>query len=164
MLAALLSLVGEDHQQAVSLAGAILQWRTSGAGMASSSAKAAAYAQAGLAYAPPGGDFETLSELGLVRGMRPALLQRLTPYLSIYQTGDPNLTNADPVVRAAWAQSGDIGASATDRLGLQSEARPIVTVNVRVAMASGAHAAHRTVILLGEAGSRRPFQILDQDQ
>ncbi len=164
LLAALMSLLGDDHQQAASLADAILGWRTPGSGTGVSGAKAMAYAQAGSPYAPPESDFETLDELGLVKGMRPDLLQRLTPYLSVYQTGDPDLTNAAAVVRTAWAQSGDIGATETDRLGLQSEARPIVTVDVRVLMASGVHAAHRTVILLAEHGSRRPFQILDRNQ
>ncbi len=159
LLAALMSLLGEDHQQAVVLADAILDWRTSSATTRSSTAKAAAY----TTYAAPGSDFETLSELGLVKGMTPALLQRLTPYLTVYQTGDPDLANADPIVRTAWAQSGDIGSTETDRLGLQSEARPIVIVNVQVTMGSGARATHRTVILLSQDGSHHPFQILGRD-
>ena len=164
LLAALMSLLGEDHQQAAVIADAILDWRTSSAMPRSSTAKTAAYAETASNYAPPGGDFETLSELGLVKGMTPALLRRLTPYLTVYQMGDPDLANADPIVRAAWAQSGDIGSTETDRLGLQSEAKPVVIVNVRAVMASGARAAHRTVILLAEDGSHHPFQILDRDQ
>ncbi len=163
LLAALITQFGADHKQAASLADAILQWRTSAPQAGPPGAKTAAYAQAGAAYAPPESDFETLSELGLVRGMTPALLQRLTPYLSVYQTGDPDLAHADPAVRSAWAQSGDIGATQTDR-GLQDAAKPIVSVSVTVAMASGARASHRTLLMLAEDASHHPFQILDRDR
>ena len=163
LLAALMSQLGEDRQQAASLAGRVLEWRVS-AGSGLPGAKAAAYAQSGLSYAPPEADFETIGELGLVLGMNPALLRRLAPYLSIYQTGDPDFNQAGPVVRAAWAQSGDIGATETGRFGLQSEAGPIVTVTVQVAMASGARAAHRSVILLAAGEQNRAFRILAQDE
>ena len=163
LLTALLTQLGETRQQAAVLADAIVAWRTSAAGPGSAGAKTAAYAQAGAAYAPPDADFETLDELALVAGMTPALLHRLQPYLSVYQTGDPDLASADPLVRAAWAQSGDIGASDTSRFGLQSDARPILAVSVQVAMASGAHAAHRTVVLLAEDSAHHAFQVLDRD-
>lgn len=49
-----------------------------------------AYRAAGRGYAPPNAPFENLEELGDVLGITQAILQRVSPYLTIYHDGDPD--------------------------------------------------------------------------
>ncbi|MDP9168701.1 MAG: general secretion pathway protein GspK, partial [Actinomycetota bacterium] len=101
--------------------------------------------------------------LSLVRGMTPELVARLAPYVSVYQTGDPDLSVADAVVRLASADAGDVAADPTQRAGLADSAAPVVAVEVAVDMADGARALRHTVIRLAMDAARHPFQILDQE-
>ncbi len=162
LLAALLTRLGTDRRQSAALADAILDWRTATARPRKLGAKAPEYRAAGLGYAPPNSDFESLDELGLVRGMTPELVARLTPYISVFQTGDPDLTVADAVVRLAAADAGDVAVDPAIRAGLSDGEAPAVAVMVAVEMADGAKALHRTVIRLAADAARHPFQILDQ--
>jgi general secretion pathway protein K len=98
LLAALMRAAGADTQAATAIAAAIVEWRFPGA---AAGAAMRAYRAAGLAYGPPGKPFRSLDELGAVRGMTPALLAALTPYLSLFATGDPDAADAAPVVLAA---------------------------------------------------------------
>ena len=84
--------------------------------------------------------------------MTPDMVARLTPYVSVYQFGDPDLALADTVVRLASAESGDVAGDGIERAG-PSDAAPVVAVMVSVEMANGARAARRTVVR----------QILDQE-
>ncbi len=163
LLTALLSRLGTDPRRAASLADAILDWRTNTDRRRPLGAKAPEYAAAGLGYAPPNSDFETLDELGLVRGMTPELMASLAPYVSVYQTGDPDLSLADAAVRLAVADSGEAGVGETDRAGLENPAAPVVTVTVAVEMASGGRALHHTAVRLAADAMRRPYQLLGHD-
>ena len=163
LLAALIARVGEPPRTAASLAAAILDWRTATTQRRPLGAKAADYQAAGLGYGPPDSDFETLDELGLVRGMTPELLRQLTPYLSVYQSGDPDLSVAGAMVRLAVAESGEAGLPRAEGIGLEPAAAPVVGVTVSVEMASGARARRRAVVRLAADPIRRPYQILDQD-
>lgn len=160
LLAALLARLGTDPRQAASLADAILDWRTATSRRRALGAKAPEYRAAGRDYAPPNSDFETLDELRLVRGMTPDIMARLTPYMSVYQLGDPDLALADPIVRLASAESGDL---AGDAAGAGAGAAPVVAILVSVEMADGARVVRRTVVRLAPDASRRPFQVLDQE-
>lgn len=162
LLAALLTRLGTDQRQSAALADAILDWRTATARPRKLGAKAPEYRAAGLGYAPPNSDFESVDELGLVRGMTPELVARLAPYVSVYQTGDPDLTVADAVVRLATADAHDISLDPVDRAGLTNDAAPVIVVKVAVEMADGARVLHRTVVRLAADAGRHPFQFLDQ--
>ncbi len=162
LLAALLNRLGTDRRQAAALADAILDWRTATTRPRKLGAKAPEYRAAGLGYAPPNSDFESVDELGLVRGMTPELVARLAPYLSIHQTGDPDLTVADAIVRLASADAHEISADPTELTGLDTTA-PVVAVRVAVEMAEGARVLRRTVIRLAADAARHPFQVLDQE-
>ena len=158
LLAALLTRLGTDRRQSAALADAILDWRT-----ATIRPRKLEYRAAGLGYAPPNSDFESVDELGLVRGMTPELVARLAPYVSVYQTGDPDLSVADAVVRLASADAGDVAADPNQRAGLADSTAPVVAVEVAVDMADGARALRRTVIRLAIDAARHPFQVLDQE-
>jgi general secretion pathway protein K len=98
-----------------------------------------AYRTAGLAYGPPGKPFRSLDELGAVRGMTPALLAALTPYLSLFATGDPDAADAAPVVLAAMrAATGRappsvvrITAAAAGPNGIRFTRRAVLALNRR---------------------------------
>jgi len=163
LLKALLTRLGTDPNRSAALADAILDWRTATALPRRLGAKAAEYRAAGLGYSPPNSDFETVDELGLVRGMTPELVARLSPYVSVYQTGDPDLAVADAVVRLASADAVEVAADPLARAASAASAAPVVVVTVAVEMAHGARATHRTVIRLAMDAARQPFQLLDQD-
>ena len=105
LLSALLHAIGADTRTAQNLATAIVDWRFPGGQPREGGARMPQYRAAGLDYGPPGAPFETLDELGLVLGMTPELLARLTPHLTLYHEGDPNSANADPVVLAALREA-----------------------------------------------------------
>jgi general secretion pathway protein K len=155
LLAGLMQAVGASPDQADSIATAIAAWRSP----PPSNAKAAllaAYRQAGLAYGPPGQPFADLSELGAVIGMTPDLLAKLTPHLSLYPTGDPQPTFADPIVLKALslAAQGEPGDNA-DTL--------VIAITARV-QGPGAFALTRQAIVsLSGASAFPPFHLLAED-
>jgi general secretion pathway protein K len=163
LLTALLTRLGVDPHRSATLADAILDWRTATARPRKLGAKAPEYRAAGLGYAPPNSDFETIDELGLVRGMTPKLVARLAPYVSVYQTGDPDLRVADAIVQLASADAGGLTADPNSRIGLAEPAAPVVVITVAVELADGARVKRRTVVRLAVDAARQQFQFLDQD-
>jgi len=102
MLAALMTAVGAQPSQAASVSSAMLDWRqTDDNNQNDTQRKIAQYRSARLDYAPPGAPFESLDEIQRVLGMTPDLFRRLKPNLSIYQTGDPDISVASPAVAKA---------------------------------------------------------------
>ena len=156
LVAALLARLGAGQHEAAALADAILDWRTTTIQARPLGAKAPEYRAAGLGYAPPDSSFETLDELGLVRGMTPGLLARVAPFVTVHWAGDVDRALAAPPVLLATADAG--GGSAED-----DATAPVVTVSVSVELANGARLARRTVLRLAANAMKRPFQVLDQD-
>ncbi len=163
LLAALLIRLGTAPQPAAALADAVLDWRTATAQPRPLGAKASEYSAVGLPYAPPNSNFETLDELALVRGMSPELVARLAPYVSVYQTGDPDPALADPLVRLATGDAGQAVAADVDQIGLVHSSAPVLVIDVTVEMAAGARAASRTIVRLAADAGRHPFQVLQAD-
>jgi hypothetical protein len=92
VLAALLGMVGEAPDQAMATARTIVDWRTATAYSIGGGLKLDQCRQAGLPYGPPSRPFVSTDEIGSVPGMTAELMGRLRPFLSVYQTGDPRLT------------------------------------------------------------------------
>ena len=151
LLNALLKRLGADAVTARSVAQAILDWRSPNVQGAS---EAPQYLAAGLSYAPAGSPFQSLAELGLVLGMPPELLTKLVPLLSLYNEGNPNLDDADPVVRQALK---DVGMAATSGAAHSLTA---VAINVVIVGAGGVQAWRRADVQLGTSSSETGFQIL----
>jgi len=84
LLRQLLRTAGLSSGDVDRLADTILDWRTANAFSRLHGATDADYANAGLAWRPRHGPFQTVDELGLVLGMTPALLKRLRPALTVY--------------------------------------------------------------------------------
>jgi len=156
LLGALLVRLGADPAQAYGIASAVADWRTPGRRSARNGAKASQYQAAGLDYAPPGAPFETLSELGDVLGMTPALLQALAPHLTLYSDGDPDPALADPVVRAALR---DLGAIA---IASGAEAR-VVRITATAQRSNAARVTRRAIIQIGNSPNRRGWRVLIWD-
>ena len=64
--------------------------------------ESALYRTAGLAYSPRGAPFQHVAELGLVMGIPEVMVERATPYLTVYSgQGQINILDAAPQVVAA---------------------------------------------------------------
>lgn len=143
LLAALLRAAGAQARMAQEIAINIRAWRfplqQGGPPLAGG---AAAYAAAGLDYAPPGAPFQTREEIALVLGMTPALVTQVLPELSVYWDADPVALLAGPVVRQALAMAGQ---PPTPDDGGRSQT--IVGVDVIVTDMSGARARRHAVVM-----------------
>ena len=153
LLEALLLHLGAEPRTASSLAAAILDWRT--AGPRPGGAKEPQYRAAGRDYAPPGRPFESVEELGLVLGMTPALLARLSPFLSVYQGGEPDPRLAHPVVLQAMRTA--LGA---EDLAADPDATPVVTITATALLPGGARFTRQAQVRLGSGGRSRGWQVL----
>lgn len=151
LLAALLGQLGAEPRAAAGLAAAILDWRSAGMRPRPNGAKEPQYRAAGRAWAPPGRPFESLEELGLVLGMTPALLARLTPFLSLHQGGDPDPRLAHPVLLQAMrdAEGGE------EALAAELDATPVVTIAATAVLPGGARFTRLATVRLGPDGRGR---------
>jgi general secretion pathway protein K len=109
LLDALLQVTGSDPESAHRIATAIGEWVGSAAAARPQETLVAEYRAAGLDYGPPGGPIETLSELGRVLGMTPAVLAAIRPHLTLFGPAEPSPATTDPVVAAALALSTPAG-------------------------------------------------------
>ena len=158
LLQALLPLLGVEPRTAASLAASILDWRTAGSRPRPGGAKEPEYRAAGRDYAPPGRPFESLDELGLVLGMTPELLARLTPFLSVYQGGDPDLRFAHPVVAQALADA--VGRAEDMEVASEVGAAPVVVVTATAVLPGGVRFVRQAHVRLGSGARGRTWQIL----
>jgi len=155
LLAALVRGAGSDTQAATSVAAAIVEWRFPGG---AESTAMRAYQAAGLAYGPPGKAFRNVDELGAVRGMTPALLAALAPYLSLFTNGDPDAADAAPIVLAAMrAATGQAPRSA------RGGAPPsVVRITATAAGPNGTRFIRRAVLALNRRNAA-PVRVLSWD-
>jgi general secretion pathway protein K len=127
------------------MAGAILDWRTSGDNARPNGAKATEYRAAGLAYGPPGTPFQSVSELADVLGMTPQMFERLAPHLTVMTDGDPDMSTRDQVVARALT---DAAGVADDVTGGQQTADEVLRITV---IAMGFDAARYAVVAVVSA-------------
>ena len=156
LLAGLFQSVGAAPGQAQQLANAIIAWRSPAVSKKDTQALLAAYQRAGLHYGPPGRNFADLSELADVIGMPPALLAAALPHMSLYQSGDPDPTLADPIVRRALAISGQAGATSN----FFESTVPVVLITADASGAAGLAVRRIAIVSLAGADSPAPFQFL----
>jgi len=156
LLQALLTQLGADPGRAKQVAAAIVDWRTPGQRAGAPGAKSAEYRRAGLDYGPPGAPFESLDELGLVRGMDPALLAALAPVLSLYAYGDPDPQAASLVVRQALR---DVGVFR----GAGSLATQVYQVTAAASGTGGTRTVRRATIRIGPSPDGRGWRTLAWD-
>ena len=156
LLAGFMQACGADPAQANRLAAAIIDWRTPAVTQAAEQAREQAYRRAGLAFSPPGMPFADPAELGDVLGMTPALLRAMLPYVSLYQTDDPDPALASPLMRRALRIAGDPGALHD---GYQGNF-PAVEIEAEAAGPGRAMIRRRGIFSLGNAGSPHAYSVL----
>ena len=153
LLNALLRRVGADTRTAATVAAAIAAWRSP---LVPASEQAALYKAAGHDYLPPDAPFQSLDELGLVLGMTPSLLARVTPFMSLYRNGEPDSASAAPLVRAALADWS--GAVAPDTNKRPDET--LVTITATADVAGKVRATRRAVVEIVGTADAVPYRIL----
>ena len=156
LLAALLHAAGVETGRAASIASAIADWRFVDAQRVGS--KADAYRAAGRSAGPPHAPFQSIEELGLVLGMTPGLLARLTPYLTLFHDGQPNPLAAAPLVRQAILEAAGGVAEAP-----AAPDETVIAITARATTAGGARFARHSVVKLGQRKAGGLFQILTWD-
>jgi general secretion pathway protein K len=184
LLSGLFAGFGAPPLNADSYADRVVAWRTPAAGQSSDNdPETSFYRSAGLTYTPRHGPFVHVSELWLVHGIPPALIERALPYLTVYN-GKPtvDIIDAAPQVIAALpgmtpqTLQGVLAARASGNLdknslpsilgnGNSGEAAASTDpgksfrVGVRIDFANGRRSASEAVILLPDDGPV-PYRVL----
>ena len=178
LLAGLFTVLGARAPDAERYADRIIGWRTEPKG-GPQDKEASLYLAAGLSYVPRGAPFAHASELWLLQGLPPALVERALPFVTVY-SGQPavNVLDAAPEVLAALPdmtedrldnilnrrESATIAPkSAADILGTDDPAATTkgsnaFRVDVHIRFDDGRSAASEAVILLGS--DKVPYQVL----
>lgn len=156
LLQALLLQVGVEAQRAANLANAIVDWRFPRGVARLASGQPVDYRNAGLTYGPPGSPFESVSEVGAVLGMTPAILARIAPYLSVFTEGEPDPRVASPAVSRALRQA--TGADPV-RTGAMPPPR-VVIITATADTAAGSRFVRRAAIKLGATAKEPLVEVL----
>jgi general secretion pathway protein K len=163
LLQALLRQVGVDNRTAISLAAAIVDWRSPSTKPLPQGAKAPQYRAAGRTLGPPNAPYRDLDEVRLVLGMTPELLARLRPYIALHLEGPPKPAVAPPLVQRALVEA---AANGDQQPMVDDEDRPLVVQIVAEALSAGGGRFTRVAdvrINLGTSSSagRLPYEILN---
>ncbi|OYV37941.1 MAG: hypothetical protein B7Z80_11420 [Rhodospirillales bacterium 20-64-7] len=156
LLDGLLQACGADPAQAARLAAAIIDWRSPPLTQAAETAREQAYRRAGLGFSPPGKPFADVAELGDVLGMPKPLLAAMLPYLSLYQTDDPDPALASPLVRRALQLGHDPGAVHDGFAG----SFPTVEIDAQAAGPGRVRVRRRGVFSLASPDSPHPYGVM----
>ncbi|MEA2990658.1 MAG: ral secretion pathway protein [Alphaproteobacteria bacterium] len=102
LLAGLFAALGASQTNAEAYAERIVGWRTLATGDDLSGTESSAYRTAGIPYRPRQGPFAHVSELWLVMGIPPVMVERALPFVTVFSgRADVSLLDAEPQVLAA---------------------------------------------------------------
>jgi general secretion pathway protein K len=176
LLAGLIIGLGGAPANAADYADRILAWRAP-AGAGEDDGETSSYRAAGIAYAPRHAPFPVAEELWLVRGIPPAVIERMLPFVTPFSNMDSiNIVDAAPQVVAALpgmtperlqavlAQRSDPRSDprSLPRLagtGATLEASKAYRMTVTIDFDSGRRSASEVVILLLDEGDE-PYRVL----
>jgi len=178
LLSGLFAGLGAPRNAADGYADQIIAWRAPPAQNAPD--PASYYRAAGLLYSPRGAPFQHSAELGLVLGIPEAMVERATPFVTVY-SGQPqiNILDAAPQVIAALpgmnperlhtilAQRRAGAQNAAGLLAMLGPAQTLATtqgnkalrVTARIAFDSGQRMTTEAVIFVLDSGTE-PYRIL----
>ncbi len=156
LLAGLFQAAGAGPNQAQTMANAIIEWRSPAPSQQETQARIAAYRHAGMPFGPPGRGFDDLGELADVLSMQPALLAAAMPYMSLYQSADPDPSRADPIVRHALAISGQAGSSSAAFDG----SFPVDVIEAEARGKAGLAVRRNAVVSISGADAAAPYEFL----
>ena len=152
----LFAALGVPKDIATPLTGALVAWRTPGV----SDPSVPKYAQDNRDWAPPGTQYESLGELGLVYGMTPEILALLRPHLTLATTLEPDPALADPVVLRALSLAGNTNLSAGGQ-GAADRALRTQAYEIEAVAAEGpARFGRRITVLIDPSDADRPAHLL----
>jgi len=157
LLASLLGAVGVEPGQAGNLSRLMVDWRTASTISLVGGLKLDRYRFAGVPYGPPNRPFRSVEEMGQLPGVTADLLDRLRPYLSVYQTGQARetATNRDLLRDAAVFAHGatSIGSTSSDK---------VVLVSATAMLGDGTRFVRRAVVRIAAHAKpgEIPWQIL----
>jgi general secretion pathway protein K len=178
MLSGLFAMLGARGADADRYADRIVGWRTKPSPETQAN-EASLYRAAGLNYSPRGAPFVHASELWLVAGLPPALVERALPYVTVYSgRAEINLLDAAPEVIAALSgmrpdrlnalldrreaapqnSLGLTGLAGAEQPGAATAGSDAYRVQVRIAFDNGRQRAAEVVILLD--GADEPYHVL----
>ncbi len=152
--------VGADDPD--SLADHVIDWRSVGPTRSSNSVTADDYENAGFAYRPRNGPFQSVGELGLVIGITPDLLRRAEPSLTVYShisSFDTRFASADVLqtIPGVGQQEADLMARThQSSAAAEGHAYSIVSTATRGRM----HFTRRAVVLI-TGDPKLPYWTLD---
>jgi general secretion pathway protein K len=141
---ALLQVTGTDAATARRLATAVKEWI--GASTIPPDTVLESYRAAGLDYGPPSEPMQTIDELQYVLGMTPEIYAAIRPHLSLFAPAAPDLAQADPVVAAAIAATGQ--ARSRPPPVLPGAGNTVVVRIIAEARSAKARAQHTAVVRL----------------
>ena len=162
LMGALLAATGVAPTESARLAEAIFAWRSAEPDPATAADRVARYRQAGLPFAPDGQKFTAIDDLRFGLGMRPAILDRLPPNLSIYNQADPDPAFASPSTRIALQTLLATDAASLLSLGTAiNGAQPrTIAITATATIARGAQFSRNAVISLNRDPAKAPVRVL----
>jgi general secretion pathway protein K len=177
LLAGLIIGLGGAPSNAADYADRVLAWRAR-VGAGEDDPETSSYRTAGIAYAPRHAPFPQAEELWLVRGIPPAVVERMLPFVTVFSnTASINIQDAAPQVLAALpgmtperlqailSQRGDPRLDPRSLVGLVGgegatlETSKAYRMTVIIDFDSGRRRASEVVILLLEEGDE-PYRVL----
>jgi general secretion pathway protein K len=179
VLAGLFMTIGLDATRAAYCADRIIGWRAKGA-VAGENQEATAYRVAGYSYPPRQAPFQNVLELSLVLGITPDLVQRILPFVTLFngraevdaRTAAPEVLASLPGMNPEILQNVLVqrerdpanGAALQQLLGSAGarasiDARKATRVRVRVDLDDGRRVDGEAVILVLERGED-PYRVL----
>lgn len=105
-----------DSMTASDIAAAIVDWRDTDDVVLTGGAENSYYAALSEPYPCHNGDFQSLHELLLVKGINPVLFAKIKPYVTLFGTGKININTADLMVLVCAAEASGGGDRAACRL------------------------------------------------
>ncbi len=96
---------GADEKTAAIIASSIIDWRDSDNLALPNGAEDAYYHSLAPAYNCKNAPFETLEELGYIRGMSKTIFDKIVPYITVYGSGKVNINTASRTVLSAFGLS-----------------------------------------------------------
>lgn len=106
LLKSLIEIAGElDSMTALEISSSIIDWRDENDEVSQGGAENSYYTQLNQPYSCHNGEFQSLHELLMVKGVWQEIFFKLKPYMTIYGTGRVNINTADPVVLRCLADS-----------------------------------------------------------
>jgi general secretion pathway protein K len=181
VLAKLFAEFGANEATAQESADRIIGWRTHPAPGAAN-AEEALYGAAGLGYSPRQSRFIHVNELALVVGLAPALVDRVLPFVTVFNgspTVDPRIAaaeviaalppdqvpaNPNDVLGGRPASSNGAPAASADSSGTPGNATAAKSRAYRIETTinynDGRRAASEVVIAIGDKDKEEPYRVL----